>query len=484
MNINLSFKKYINKFRKIHIPNQCIYVSMIIVDRLIYKGMEKDEFYHNLIHKKEICITLVIISIKLTTKTDIGRMFINDIKMSYNFKNNFYKWEKLILDKTKYKIEIINPLKNLPFKYEEKNIIRKIIKYVIYQGDYVNYDFNKIMNLITNNFKLFNNSNLIKSFFERIKTLYKSNESIISYLSYDTIEKIDYKPSKISISFKLLDTFLVSPKIGKGSYGEVRKLSNDKVIKEIDNDNIYDIKNTIIREVVILEKCNHPNIVNIESVQLSHYSLCYTIDFVDKPLSGIKNQLNNVSYQNKINLIKQLIDGVDYLHKNLIVHRDLSTNNVLVDLEKNIIKICDFGSSCFMDNYDERINSSDVCSLYFSAIELFKSIPKYNHKIDVWACGCLIYYIMNGNYIFESRCSFNIVSNILEVLGRPCDLFLMKNPWLKKHIIGFNPTKINELKNKFPMMSQIIIKMLVYEIPFRIEISEVKSIINSIKIDT
>jgi serine/threonine protein kinase len=79
--------------------------------------------------------------------------------------------------------------------------------------------------------------------------------------------------------------------------------------------------------------------------------------------------------------IKQLLEGMSFVHKKGICHRDLKPENILLT-EDEIVKICDFGSAKVLDKGGQ--NTPYIVSRYYRAPELILACSDYTNKIDVW----------------------------------------------------------------------------------------------------
>jgi len=104
-----------------------------------------------------------------------------------------------------------------------------------------------------------------------------------------------------------------------------------------------------------------------------------------------------------LNMTLQLADGVTYLHSQnpTVVHRDLKSLNVVLDLHLNV-KICDFGltESMTATHITKKNNGG---SPRYMAPELFKTGPehKITEKVDIWALGCIFVEIFGGPLPYE-----------------------------------------------------------------------------------
>merc|ERR1711957_663235 len=101
------------------------------------------------------------------------------------------------------------------------------------------------------------------------------------------------------------------------------------------------------------------------------------------------------------NMCLQVVDGVLYLHSQapIVVHRDLKSLNVVLDLRLNI-KICDFGLTESMEQ-THITKKNNGGSPRYMAPELFDTKTKITEKIDVWAMGCIFVEIFGGPLPYE-----------------------------------------------------------------------------------
>lgn len=83
-----------------------------------------------------------------------------------------------------------------------------------------------------------------------------------------------------------------------------------------------------------------------------------------------------------------MLNGVDCLHKNRILHRDLKPQNVLIDVNKKV-KIADFGLSRTF-NVPLGKFTRDIATLWYRPPELMLGDEDYSISIDMWAVGCIL----------------------------------------------------------------------------------------------
>jgi serine/threonine protein kinase len=97
--------------------------------------------------------------------------------------------------------------------------------------------------------------------------------------------------------------------------------------------------------------------------------------------------------------MKQILQGMDYVHKQGITHRDLKPENIL-KTDEGVIKICDFGSA---KQLHEKLNTPYIVSRYYRAPELILACSDYTNKIDIWAIGCIFAEFMTLRPLFPGK---------------------------------------------------------------------------------
>jgi polo-like kinase 1 len=97
----------------------------------------------------------------------------------------------------------------------------------------------------------------------------------------------------------------------------------------------------------------------------------------------------------------QLVNGLKFLHGNLVVHRDLKLGNLFLDHEMRV-KIGDFGLAAKLTAVDERRRT--VCGTpNYIAPEILEAKEGHSFPVDVWSTGVIMYTLMVGKPPFESK---------------------------------------------------------------------------------
>ena len=197
--------------------------------------------------------------------------------------------------------------------------------------------------------------------------------------------------------------------IGKGAYSNIYLCKYNGMLKavktvEFDIEDHFMLK-SVIRETFLVKKVHHPNIIKIHKIFIEHGKgniryINYIMDIESHNLATQMELWLNYEGLNMKNIKKitlQLMNGVNYLHKNNILHRDLKPENILIDSKLNI-KITDFGISKIDNSVFEIDNKSIeltkyVQTLWYRCPEILL-LNNYDEKSDMWSIGCILYELI------------------------------------------------------------------------------------------
>lgn len=215
--------------------------------------------------------------------------------------------------------------------------------------------------------------------------------------------------------------------IGNGSFGVVFQArlieSGEQVaIKKVLQDKRF--KN---RELQIMRRLDHCNIVKLKYYFYSsgekkdEIYLNLVLDFIPETVHKVARQYSKNKQTIPINYIRlymyQLFRSLAYIHSLGICHRDIKPQNLLIDPEPAILKLCDFGSAKQL--LQGEPNVSYICSRYYRAPELIFGAVNYSTSIDVWSAGCVLAELLLGQPIFPGDSGVDQMVEIIKVLGTP-----------------------------------------------------------------
>lgn len=115
--------------------------------------------------------------------------------------------------------------------------------------------------------------------------------------------------------------------------------------------------------------------------------------------------------------ILMTLQGLEYLHSNWILHRDLKPNNLLID-GKGVLKITDFGLAKTFGS-PNRIMTNQVVTRWYRSPELLFGARLYGTGVDIWALGCIIAELLLRVPFLQGDTDLGQLSKIFEVCGTP-----------------------------------------------------------------
>lgn len=215
--------------------------------------------------------------------------------------------------------------------------------------------------------------------------------------------------------------------IGNGSFGVVyqARLCNTGelvAIKKVLQDKRF--KN---RELQIMRKLDHQNIVRLlyffysSGDKKDEVYLNLVLEFVPETVYKVsrhysKNKQTLPPIYIKVYMY-QLFRSLAYIHSQGVCHRDIKPQNLLLDPDSGILKLCDFGSAKQLVRGEPNV--SYICSRYYRAPELIFGATDYTSQIDVWSAGCVLAELLLGQPIFPGDSGVDQLVEIIKVLGTP-----------------------------------------------------------------
>ncbi|KAL3591323.1 hypothetical protein D5086_009963 [Populus alba] len=231
------------------------------------------------------------------------------------------------------------------------------------------------------------------------------------------------------------DTFEKIDKIGSGTYSNVykaRDLLTGKVValKKVRFDNLEpESVKFMAREILILRRLNHPNVVKLEGLVTSRMScsLYLVFEYMEHDLAGLAASPAVKFTEAQVKCyMHQLLSGLEHCHKRGVLHRDIKGSNLLIDNE-GILRIADFGLASFFDPNHKHPMTSRVVTLWYRPPELLLGATDYGVSIDLWSAGCILAELLAGKPIMPGRTEVEQLHKIYKLCGSPSDEYWKKS---------------------------------------------------------
>ncbi|CAJ1076210.1 cyclin-dependent kinase 12 [Xyrichtys novacula] len=235
---------------------------------------------------------------------------------------------------------------------------------------------------------------------------------------------------------RCVDKFDIIGIIGEGTYGQVYK-AKDKdtgelvALKKVRLDNEKEgFPITAIREIKILRQLKHRSVVNMKEIVTDKQdaldfkkdkgAFYLVFEYMDHDLMGLlESGLVQFSHEHIRSFMRQLMEGLDYCHKNNFLHRDIKCSNILLN-NRGQIKLADFGLARLYNSEESRPYTNKVITLWYRPPELLLGEERYSPAIDVWSCGCILGELFTKRPIFQANQELLQLELISRLCGSPC----------------------------------------------------------------
>jgi len=266
-------------------------------------------------------------------------------------------------------------------------------------------------------------------------------------------------------SFEKLD------KIGQGTYSNVykaRDLETGRIValKKVRFDNLEpESVRFMAREIQVLRRLDHPNVVKLEGLVTSRMScsLYLVFEYMEHDLAGLAACPGIVFTEAQVKCyLQQLLDGLDHCHQHGVLHRDIKGSNLLLNND-GILKIADFGLATFFNPNQKQPLTSRVVTLWYRPPELLLGATEYGVAVDLWSTGCILAELLAGKPIMPGRTEVEQLHKIFKLCGSPSEEYWKKSKL--PHATIFKPQQpykrsIRDHFKEFPTSSLALLDTL------------------------
>ena len=267
-------------------------------------------------------------------------------------------------------------------------------------------------------------------------------------------------------------------KIGEGGFGEVFLIQKKCALKQFNKTLEEEEKDRIKNMINTINKINNEHIIKYYDTYEEDNKFNILMEYGGEMnlKQYIEHQKDELIEENIIkDIILQICIGIKEIHKNNIIHRDLTPDNIFIN-KNNKIKIGDFDISKINKDYVK----TQIGKIQYLAPEIILG-NKYNNKIDIYLLGCIIYELLTlNNYYIDTKINnnngkinINIYNpkwqNLLDLLlnkeykNRPNidevykyikDEIIINNKSIKYNNIQLNNNKLEEFNKKYNLNIQ------------------------------
>lgn len=144
-----------------------------------------------------------------------------------------------------------------------------------------------------------------------------------------------------------------------------------------------------LREISILKTCCHDNIVKLKEVVVGKEleKIYLVMEYCEQDLASLLDNLEKPFTESEVKcIIIQLLRGLQYLHDNFIIHRDIKVSNLLLT-DEGCLKIADFGLARTF-SVPSKSMTPNLVTLWYRPPELLLGSTYQTTAVDMWAAGC------------------------------------------------------------------------------------------------
>jgi serine/threonine-protein kinase len=215
-----------------------------------------------------------------------------------------------------------------------------------------------------------------------------------------------------------LGKYRIIERIGRGGMGMVYKahdpmLDRTVALKVIsaDGDVTDELRTRFFREAQACARLNHPNVITVYDMGDEDGSLYIVMEFLEgEELRQLIAQRRNVPLEDKLAMMIEVCDGLDYAHKRGIVHRDIKPGNIYV-MRDGHVKLLDFGIARISSAADGLTRTNVVMgTLRYMSPEQARG--RVDHRSDIFSVGAVFYELLVYRHAFVGEQPMEILDRL------------------------------------------------------------------------
>jgi CTD kinase subunit alpha len=214
--------------------------------------------------------------------------------------------------------------------------------------------------------------------------------------------------------------------VGAGTYGKVFKAihiyTQDQVaLKKIRMEGERDgFPITAVREIRLLQHLRHQHVVALQEVMVEKNECFMVFEYLSHDMTGLINHPTfTLTPGHKKHLAKQMFEGLDYLHRRGVLHRDIKAANILIS-NTGVLKFADFGLARFYTKSHQNDYTNRVITIWYRPPELLLGETQYGPAVDIWSAACVFVEMFTRKAVFPGEgTELSQLDKVYAMLGTP-----------------------------------------------------------------
>ncbi|KAG8767309.1 TFIIH complex serine/threonine-protein kinase subunit kin28 [Ceratobasidium sp. 428] len=175
-----------------------------------------------------------------------------------------------------------------------------------------------------------------------------------------------------------------------------------------------------IREVRYLRELHHPNVIELLDVFSTKTNLNLVLEFLETDLEAVIKDRSSVFLPADIkSWMAMTLRGLEYCHRNWVLHRDLKPNNLLIAADGQL-KLADFGLARDFADPGQKM-TCQVITRWYRPPELLYGARYYSTGVDMWSVGCIFAELMLRTPYLPGESDMDQLKTIFRALGTPTE---------------------------------------------------------------
>ena len=240
---------------------------------------------------------------------------------------------------------------------------------------------------------------------------------------------------RMTTTGEIIGPYLLGDCLGKGGFGAVYEATHQETGQRVAIKFLHDtrelepeVQNRFVREVVLLKRLDHENIVNVFDSGLHEGRIYCAMELVEcGSLKEVLVERNRLPWREAVEVALQVCHALDHAHQRGCVHRDLKPANIYL-AEDGLMKLGDLGLA--RDLNDSRLTATGqtVGTWHYMPPEQISGQDEIDGRLDLYALGCILFKMVAGRVPFEGADMISVFDQHLDSAPPRLDVLVADCP--------------------------------------------------------